>query len=61
MKKGQSVGFRPFDYFVYKQGGGSNGGGTFNFEIKFASPVTGPLALGFACHQGLGIFIPVDV
>ena len=58
MRKGQSSGFRPFDYFVYKQGGGSNGGGVFNFEIKFDNPVSGPLALGFACHQGLGIFIP---
>ena len=58
MRKGQSAGFRPFDYFVYKQGGGSNGGGVFNFEIEFDNPVSGPLALGFACHQGLGVFIP---
>ena len=60
MRKGQSTGFRPFDYFVYKQGGGSNGGGVFNFEIEFDSTVSGPLALGFACHQGLGVFIPAD-
>ena len=58
MQKGQSTGFRPFDYFVYKQGGGSNGGGIFNFEIEFDSLVSGPLALGFACHQGLGVFVP---
>ena len=58
MQVGQSAGFRPFDYFVYKQGGGSNGDGVFNFEIEFDSPVSGPLALGFACHQGLGIFVP---
>jgi CRISPR-associated protein Csb2 len=25
-------------------------------EIRFASPVRGPLALGFACHFGLGLF-----
>ena len=60
MQVGQSAGFRPFDYFVYKQGGGSNGGGMFNFEIEFDTPVSGPVALGFACHQGLGIFIPAD-
>lgn len=60
MKEGQSTGFRPFDYFAYKQGGGSNGGGAFNFEIEFDSPLSGPLALGFACHQGLGVFIPAD-
>ena len=58
MRKGQSTGFRPVDYFMHKQGGGSNGGGVFNFEIEFDSPISGPLALGFACHQGLGIFIP---
>ncbi len=58
MRRGQSGGFRPFDYFTHKQGGGSNGGGMFNFEIEFDSRISGPLALGFACHQGLGIFIP---
>ena len=62
VREGQSAGFRPFDYFVHKQGGGSHGGGIFNFEIEFDSefdsPVSGPLALGYACHQGLGIFIP---
>ncbi len=60
MHAGQSPGFRPFNYFVHKQGGGSNGGGMFNFEIEFDSPVSGPLALGFACHQGLGVFVPTD-
>lgn len=25
-------------------------------EIRFASPVAGPIALGFACHFGLGVF-----
>ena len=58
MLKGQSTGFRPFDYFTHKQGGGSNGGGVFNFEIRLESPISGPLVLGFACHQGLGIFVP---
>lgn len=58
MREGQFGGFRPFDYFRYKQGNGSNGGGVFNFEIEFDSPIPGPLALGFACHQGLGIFTP---
>ena len=60
MQEGQSTGFRPFDYFTHKQGGGSDGGGVFNFEIEFDSPISGPLALGFACHQGLGVFIPMD-
>ena len=58
MLEGRSSGFRPFDFFRYKQGGGSNGGGGFNFEIEFDYPVAGPVALGFGCHQGLGIFVP---
>jgi CRISPR-associated protein Csb2 len=28
-------------------------------ELRFTAPVTGPLALGFGCHFGLGIFVPV--
>lgn len=58
MRKGESGGFRPFDFFTHKKGGGSSGGGVFNFKLEFDHPVNGPLALGFACHQGLGIFVP---
>ena len=58
MLEGRSSGFRPFDFIRHKQGGGSNGGGGFNFEIEFDYPVAGPMALGFGCHQGLGIFVP---
>ncbi len=58
MKQGRSDGFRPFDFFTYRQGGGSNAGGAFNFELEFAEEVPGPIALGFACHYGLGLFVP---
>lgn len=27
-------------------------------ELRFAQPVRGPLALGFGCHFGLGLFVP---
>ena len=57
MRRGQSGGFRPFDYFRYRQGG-SNGGGVFNFGLEFDEPLPGPLCLGFGCHYGLGIFVP---
>jgi len=30
------------------------------FEIEFPAPVRGPLALGYGCHFGLGLFAPVD-
>ena len=58
MRRGQSGGFRPFDYFRHRQGG-SNGGGVFNFGLEFDEPLPGPLCLGFGCHYGLGIFIPL--
>jgi CRISPR-associated protein Csb2 len=29
-------------------------------ELRFAAPVRGPLALGFACHFGLGLFVPAS-
>lgn len=58
MQEGRSSGFRPFEFFRYRQSG-SNGGGAFNFEIEFDEPVGGrPMALGFACHYGLGLFVP---
>ena len=54
---GEFAGFRPFDFFRYRRKG-SNGGGAFNFSIEFNEPVDGPVALGFACHYGLGLFTP---
>ena len=59
VQAGGSGGVRPIDFFRYRRGG-SNGGGAFNFRIEFAREVTGPLLLGFACHYGLGIFVPDD-
>lgn len=29
------------------------------WRLTFSQPVQGPLALGFACHFGLGLFVPV--
>ena len=59
MRPGQSGGTRPFDFFRFRQGG-SNGGGAYNLTIEFSQPVSGPIALGFACHYGLGLFVPAD-
>lgn len=28
------------------------------FRLKFAGPVWGPICLGYACHFGLGLFVP---
>ena len=37
---------------------GSSGYGLAGFEIEFAEEIRGPVALGFACHFGLGLFSP---
>lgn len=39
---------------------GETGYGLAGFEVEFAEDIAGPLALGFACHFGLGLFMPVD-
>ena len=57
MRQGRSGGVRPIDFFRHRQGG-SNGGGSYNFTVEFSQPVRGPIALGFACHYGLGLFVP---
>ncbi len=55
----RSRGFRPFEFYRFRRHG-STGGGAFNFEIEFDEPVFGPIALGFACHYGLGLFVPAE-
>jgi CRISPR-associated protein Csb2 len=41
-------------------GGGSRGADlAFGFRLCFDRPVTGPIALGYAAHQGLGQFVAV--
>lgn len=42
--------------FVTRRFNGSTGYGVAGFEIEFAEEVCAPLALGFGCHFGLGLF-----
>ena len=32
----------------------------FGFRLEFAEPVSGPIALGYGSHYGLGLFLPAD-
>ncbi|MBM3800685.1 MAG: hypothetical protein FJW26_00055 [Acidimicrobiia bacterium] len=32
----------------------------YGFELQSAEAVSGPLALGYGCHFGLGVFFAVD-
>jgi CRISPR-associated protein Csb2 len=45
---------------LHRQSGrGTHAGGRgFGFEIEFADPVAGPIALGYNAHFGLGLFKP---
>lgn len=40
-------------------GSGATTGMAYGFILRFADPVTGPVALGYGCHFGLGQFRPV--
>ncbi len=35
------------------------GKGLYGFEIEFAEEMAGPISVGFGCHFGLGLFLPV--
>ena len=50
---------RSLQFQTRRQGGGlrSYGSGSA-FEMLFPEPVTGPLAFGYGCHFGLGLFVP---
>jgi CRISPR-associated protein Csb2 len=39
---------------------GEQGFGLAGFELEFAEDVPGPLVLGFGCHFGLGLFLPIE-
>jgi CRISPR-associated protein Csb2 len=53
---------RPLEFQNQRfHGEGSRGGhvGTA-FKLTFATPVTGPLVLGYGAHFGLGLFVPMQ-
>lgn len=44
-----------------RQGGGARAHEPARgFRLTFANPVTGPIALGYSSHFGLGLFVPAD-
>ncbi|HXG66879.1 MAG TPA: type I-U CRISPR-associated protein Csb2 [Blastocatellia bacterium] len=59
--KGYQAGDRPLVRwldFHSRRGNGAQGHGLAGFEIEFPESIIGPLALGFGCHFGLGLFLP---
>jgi CRISPR-associated protein Csb2 len=50
-----------FQRFRGRKAGGIQADATGRFlTLQFAEPVRGPVALGFGCHFGLGLFVPDD-
>ena len=46
---------------IRQDGGGNRGSGSGNaFTITFPEPISGPLALGYGSHFGLGLFMPIS-
>ena len=41
-----------------RSGVGWEGGPAAGFEIEFAQPIQGPIALGKNSHFGMGLFLP---
>ena len=59
MRSDRSQGFRPFDFYRTRSSG-PHGRGAYNLTIEYAAPECGPVSFGFACHYGLGLFVPSD-
>ena len=60
---GYSTGGRPlvrWPEFETRRFKGETGHGLAGFDVEFAGEIAGPLGLGFACHFGLGLFMPAD-
>jgi CRISPR-associated protein Csb2 len=53
---------RPFEFHRSRSRAGDDGYrrpfGTF--RLTFSAPINGPLCLGYACHFGLGLFLPAQ-
>ena len=49
----------PLEFYRWRPGR-RHGGSAFNTCLHFAEPAAGPIALGFGCHYGLGLFVPVS-
>lgn len=55
----------PIDWYRFRRvrtsGGGRRGDGRgYGFRLRFDAEVSGPIALGYAAHQGLGQFVAIE-
>jgi CRISPR-associated protein Csb2 len=52
--------FRWLEFHTRRLRKETEGYGLAGFEIEFTEEEQGPIAVGFGCHFGLGLFVPVD-
>jgi CRISPR-associated protein Csb2 len=52
---------RPIEFRRGRSRAGDDGyGRAFGaYRLTFSAPIAGPLCLGYACHYGLGLYLPV--
>lgn len=48
---------RWLEFKRHRRGDKPTVGGCYGFRIVFAEEVFGPVALGYGCHRGLGLFM----
>ena len=58
-RDGRVPSFRWLEFHTRRLRKEVEGYGLAGFEIEFAEPVAGPIAVGFGCHFSLGLFLPV--
>lgn len=50
----------PLEFYRWRRSNAAPVAGAYFFHLRFKEAVEGPIALGYACHFGLGLFIPID-
>ncbi|HZA22720.1 MAG TPA: type I-U CRISPR-associated protein Csb2, partial [Dehalococcoidia bacterium] len=50
----------PLEFYRWRRSDAAPVGGAYFFHLRFNESVEGPIALGYACHFGLGLFGPAD-
>ena len=51
---------RPFHFFRRRRSGSIGDGRLYKARLEFEGDVPGPIALGYASHYGLGMFVPEE-
>ena len=50
---------KPFDFFRWRNHGSVGSSKAYKVQLEFKEPKSGPIALGYASHFGLGMFTPL--